>query len=253
MKCIIADEDDEEEFDEAFLDSALYLELSKLIDGNVNNAISLLPGFYRKGSRLGANDLRTHPEFNNRDQKALNILFDYNSELVRNVNVDSCLGIKDILFMGAVAGIGISKLTENILQSPYVMSKYSGATVSHRCTMITTTEYGRTVNTGVLQAYVNKGVYMVDIKTAGDDRVCDECIEIENNNPYTIEEAMNLIPVHSLCRCSIKNSNASLDPELTSDWVVNLTNNDYSFNDYMSNNSPSVEYTLNQFMCISLL
>ena len=237
--------DDWDDFDEAFFDSQLYVELSKRIKRNVDNGISTLPAFYRKGSRLAALDLRTHPTFNSRDQQALNILFDYNTELIHNVNVDSCLGIKDIIGAGALAGLAISKLSEQILQSPHTMTRHSGATVTTRCTMIATTEYGRTVNTGVLQGYVNNGVYSVDIVTAGDDRVCVDCIEIERNNPYSIEEAMNLLPVHPDCRCSIRADNRTrLDPSLTSDWVVNMTDNDYTLDDVDSPYS-DVGFTLN--------
>ena len=198
----------------------------------MDNGISVLPKFYRMGSRLGAVELRRHPEFTTRDQKALNILFNYNSELIENVNVDSCLGIKDIIYAGAFAGLAISKISDNILNSPYQMSRYSGATVTTRCTMIATTEYGRAVNTGVLQSYVNNGVYSVDIVTAGDDRVCDDCIEVEKNNPYSIEEAMNLIPIHPDCRCSVRaNNRTRIDYHYPNNFVVNMTNNDYTLDD----------------------
>ena len=237
--------DDEDDFDEAFRVSQLYSELKKRIIENKNNGISVLPKFYRMGSRVAALDLRKRGDFTTRDQKALNILFDYNSELITNVNVDSCLGIKDILMAGAMGTIALNKLSENILNSPNIVTRHSGATVRHRCTMITKTEYGRTVNTGLLQGYVNNGVYSVNIVTAGDDRVCDDCIEIENNNPYSVDEAMNLIPVHSLCRCSIRADNHTmLDPELTSDWVVNMTNNDYTL-EHTNSNPTGIGFTFN--------
>ena len=236
--------DDWEDFDEAFFDSQLYVELNKRIKRNVDNGISTLPAFYRKGSRLGALDLRTHPEFNSRDQKALNILFDYNTELIQNLNYDSCLGIKDIIGAGALASLALSKLSEQILKSPYTITRHSGATVNTRCTMIATSEYGRTINTGLLQCYVNNGVYSVDIITAGDDLVCEDCLEIERNNPYGVEEAMNLLPVHPSCRCSIRaDNNARLDPSLTSEWVVNMTDNDYTLDDVGSYSN--VGYTVN--------
>lgn len=237
--------DDEVDFNDAFKVTQLYSELKTRIKSNSDKGISLLPKFYRIGSRVGALDLHKRTDFTNRDQKALNILFDYNADLITNVNVDSCLGIKDILMAGAMGAIAINKLSESILNSPNIITRHSGATVRHRCTMIARTEYGRTVNTGLLQCYVNNGVYSVDIVTAGDDRVCDDCLEIERNNPYSIEEAMNLIPVHSLCRCSIKYDNGSLlDPELTSDWVVNLTNNDYTI-EHTNSNPQDIGFTVN--------
>jgi hypothetical protein len=42
----------------------------------------------------------------------------------------------------------------------------------------------------------------VNIQTAGDDRVCDECDGIAAAGPYTLDEADFLIPAHPNCRCS---------------------------------------------------
>lgn len=42
----------------------------------------------------------------------------------------------------------------------------------------------------------------VNVETAGDDKVCEICEDIEANNPYTIDEARSLIPAHINCRCT---------------------------------------------------
>lgn len=42
----------------------------------------------------------------------------------------------------------------------------------------------------------------VNVTTAGDKDVCPECEDIENDNPYTIDEARSLIPAHPFCRCA---------------------------------------------------
>ena len=195
----LLDAEDEEEFDELFAASILHAELNNRIQRNTLNGIKPLSRFYKVGSRLGYYDLRREQRYTKTDREALSILNQYVGDTVYSVNVDSCLGIKDIIMMGALGGLALSAIGDNILKSPYTMTRHSGATVDVRCTMIAATEYGRTVNTGLMQAYVNNGVYTVDIKTAGDDRVCDDCREIEDNNPYTIEEAMGLLPVHPDC------------------------------------------------------
>jgi len=43
---------------------------------------------------------------------------------------------------------------------------------------------------------------MVNIETAGDDLVCQECEDLELDGPYTINEARSLIPAHPWCRCT---------------------------------------------------
>jgi hypothetical protein len=43
---------------------------------------------------------------------------------------------------------------------------------------------------------------LVAIQTAGDDLVCQECQDLENDNPYRLQEALGLIPAHPNCRCA---------------------------------------------------
>lgn len=55
---------------------------------------------------------------------------------------------------------------------------------------------------------------LVGIQTAGDDLVCSECEELEAGGPYTLTEAMDLIPAHPGCRCAW----VIWDEELTGDY-----------------------------------
>jgi len=43
---------------------------------------------------------------------------------------------------------------------------------------------------------------LVNVITAGDNRVCQECEDIAADGPYTIAEARALIPAHPSCRCA---------------------------------------------------
>lgn len=42
----------------------------------------------------------------------------------------------------------------------------------------------------------------VNVATAGDDKVCSICEDIEQAGPYSIDEARGLIPAHGRCRCA---------------------------------------------------
>jgi hypothetical protein len=42
----------------------------------------------------------------------------------------------------------------------------------------------------------------VDVVTAGDNDVCQVCIDIADGGPYTIKQARGLIPAHPWCRCA---------------------------------------------------
>jgi hypothetical protein len=43
---------------------------------------------------------------------------------------------------------------------------------------------------------------IVEVLTAGDDLVCQECEDISDDGPYTINQARGLIPAHPECRCA---------------------------------------------------
>lgn len=43
---------------------------------------------------------------------------------------------------------------------------------------------------------------LVEILTAGDDDVCEDCEDIESGGPYEIDEARGMFPAHPFCRCA---------------------------------------------------
>lgn len=75
-----------------------------------------------------------------------------------------------------------------------------------RAVMIARTEVIRAHHLANVQEMINWGVEGVFVKaefrTAGDDRVCDECADLDGN-VYSMQEAQALIPVHPNCRCIV--------------------------------------------------
>lgn len=53
----------------------------------------------------------------------------------------------------------------------------------------------------------------VNVQTAGDEDVCPICQDIEDENPYTIDEARSLIPAHPRCRCAFVPLDEDVDEE----------------------------------------
>jgi hypothetical protein len=41
------------------------------------------------------------------------------------------------------------------------------------------------------------------VQTAEDDMVCEECLDIADGAPYTLEQALDLLPAHIGCRCAL--------------------------------------------------
>lgn len=81
-----------------------------------------------------------------------------------------------------------------------------GAVGLHRGRLIARTETIRAANEAALNRYEDLhrrivGVTaVVEFATAGDDRVCPECLALEGEI-YNIEDARGVIPVHPNCRC----------------------------------------------------
>jgi SPP1 gp7 family putative phage head morphogenesis protein len=73
-----------------------------------------------------------------------------------------------------------------------------------RAEILARTEIIRAHHQAMIQEYMNWGVEGVTIlaewKTAGDHRVCSQCETMEGE-VFTLEVAMNMIPLHPQCRC----------------------------------------------------
>ena len=83
---------------------------------------------------------------------------------------------------------------------------------ARRARIMARTEIIRAHAEAQLQEYANwgvEGVTMdVELVTAGDDRVCQQCTGLAAGGPYTIEQARGMVPVHGQCRCA---------------WIPNIT------------------------------
>lgn len=192
---------DEDDFEDEFVKTSLYEDLNILFSQNVSNSEKFISKFYNKGSKLGYGDIGRILPFMSSDRMALNNLNNHINGIVENVNQETGIGIKDTLLLGVTGVVAISALSETLLNVPYSPVR-SNISISSRCDMIARTEYGRSINTGLLQAYSNSGVQEVNINTTGLPNVCDDCIDLEENNPYSLEEAMSLLPLHPQCACS---------------------------------------------------
>ena len=198
------------DIDDFFKNSGIQEELRTIINSNVRDSEGLIQKFYQVGSHLGYGDLHKKVAYTVADQEALYHVTQYNFELIRDLNTTLFEGIQETLFNAVAAGQGADETMRDILSlgvKPLPIKNDDGEVVRMissraRARMIARTEHARAVNTGTLQAYSNYGVDKVEIITVGDSNVCDDCIDLEDNNPYTLEEAMNLLPVHPNCRCS---------------------------------------------------
>ena len=77
-----------------------------------------------------------------------------------------------------------------------------------RARVIARTEIARAQAKGQINGFRSLGVKKaglmaeVNISTAGDDAVCEECEDAAAGGPYTLDEAEDIIPLHPNCRCA---------------------------------------------------
>ncbi len=143
-----------------------------------------------------------------------------------------------ILADGLTQGYGINKIARNLRNNVTNLT-------NTRAKVLARTEIVRAHAEGQLDAFERLGVEEVGIQaewiTAGDDRVCQFCAEMEGT-VWTIEEARGLIPAHPNCRCAwIPASKTRKDlgqkrgispqkePEIVRDNTFELTNK-HTFN-----------------------
>lgn len=122
------------------------------------------------------------------------------------------LQVSQILSQGMADGLGpreLARLLNKAIRGAggdLAITDTLGRAISaeRRAVMLARTEIIRAHHSATIQEYRNWRVSGVSVKaelrTAGDNRVCQECVALEGN-VYTLEEAESIIPVHPGCRC----------------------------------------------------
>lgn len=189
------------QIDAFFRNSGIKQKLDDLIEYNASDSEDFIRQFYKIGSELGYNEIGGVLAYTQADRIALYNLTTYNFDLVTNMNTELREGIREVIFNAVASGDGYQTTMRNLMELPLTPIN-NNISVRTRAEMIARTEHARAVNTGTLQAYVNYGVTQVEIITAQDGLVCDDCIDAEENNPWSISEAQSLLPMHPNCRCT---------------------------------------------------
>jgi len=97
-------------------------------------------------------------------------------------------------------GPKIVKVAPKIVNGKEVRTGYQYIIPQKRyAEMIARTESSRAINQGRLDAYRRTGIKQVEWLSAGDDRVCDDCMDLDGRK-FPVDNAP-LIPLHVACRC----------------------------------------------------
>ena len=190
--------------------------LLTLLDDTVNKSIQPLYNFYNTGGSLAYKHMSKPSVFQESDHKSLNILSDFNKTVVSSINTEFTVGVVDsigksiedksydyesLFDLRSNSGKDKFNLNKTLYSKVGDLNNFSTDT---RCLFAVKTEYARAVNTGLLQAYSNYGVDSYEWVTSGLPNVCKQCLSYEEESPYTLNEIINMMPVHVNCVCSVK-------------------------------------------------
>lgn len=200
-------------------------EINDLFKTHFESIVLLLSMFYDTGKNVAVRELNVTlvPYVN--ESLLLSIIKHHNYQVINNIIKDISKNLRDIVWNGIKDKLDIDEIAENLLKKG--LQPIGKFTPQQRARMIAVTERSRAYNSAKLQTYHNYGVKYVDIITAHDSKVCSICWENESNNPYSIEEAQDIIPSHPYCRCEYFphfEDEKYVDDLIPEDFVVDLTN-----------------------------
>lgn len=219
--------------DDGELDSIL----TNVKESNINNGLEPVYDFYRTGGDLASAHLHKELVDTEATTIGLQLLSNFIRTVIDSINSELIIGLTQLIGQ-SVEDNDLETFASNMMDAPYTSgyNKYhlephllkqqglSLLSTDTRCIYTAKTEYARSVNTGLLQQYENYGVLEYDWVTSGLPNTCNTCKNIESNNPYSLEDIMNIgCPNHPNCICSVMGRlpvNISLNPHPR---VVDLT------------------------------
>ena len=159
--------------------------------------LPLLLGYYVETNNVIYSSFNKKPILTDNDLLNFVGVRQYNYNLLTNLCDDLDKNFKDIILEGIIKGKDVNEIA-NELEIAGV-SPLNKHTAQQRAKMIARTEVNSVKNKARLQAFKDNNVEWVNVNTQHDNRVCQDCLDIEANNPYPITEVEDLLPVHPNC------------------------------------------------------
>lgn len=213
-----------DELDLFFFDD-MEVAIRKLFNEQFSSIVLLLSMFCDTGRSNAFRELNVTPVPFVNESLLFAIIKHHNYQVIDNILKDISKNLRDIVWNGIKDKLDIDEIAENLVRNG--LKPIGKFTPYQRARMIAVTERSRAYNSAKLQTYHNYGVRLVDIITAHDSKVCSTCFNNEENNPYTIEEAQDMIPTHPYCRCEFYphlTEEQYIEDLIPYDFVVDLTN-----------------------------
>lgn len=176
-------------------------EWNELTRSNAKSSQEYIEQIYQTGAKHGYNQISRLVGYTLADRETLYHLKKYNYNLIKSVNRDTIQNIRTLLTRAEAEGLHPFQTARLLRDSG--LEGINGLSPLQRARMIARTESRRASTAGTIQAYTNYGIKEGIIITAGDENVCEDCLDLEANNPYPLTELSSLVPVHPQCRCVV--------------------------------------------------
>ena len=167
--------------------------------------LPLLLGFYEESNKIVYSSFNREPILTDNDLLNFIGIRQYNYNLLTNLCDDLDKNFKDIILQGVIDKKSVDDIAHDLEVAG--ISPLNVHTAQQRAKMIARTEVNSVKQKAKLQAYMDNGIKWVNFNTMGDSKVCQDCLNLEANNPYPINDIWDLIPVHPNCRCFYTPSN----------------------------------------------
>ena len=164
---------------------------------NVKDSQDYIEHIYEVGARLGYTELHRIVGYTQADRDTLYFLKEYNYDLIKRMNDDMVQNIRSILTSAEAEGLHPFETATRLADAG--LEPIRNLSPLQRARVIARTESRRARTAGTAQAYVNYGVKEADLVTAGDENVCEDCLDIEADNPHPVMKLANMVPVHPNC------------------------------------------------------
>lgn len=178
--------------------------------------------FYEIGKQNGFDNMKVASFTGAADTNALYHLSNYNFDLIKNMNMDLRMEIRQRVWQGVARDQSPAQIARRIEKLPIEPIRAGKRTLkpADRAKMIAHTESVRARAQGQLISMKQYGIEYKEIITK--PGACPICKGIRNDNPYPIDDDTNP-PFHPLCRCGMIAASAPLsnpsDPSSYPDLV----------------------------------
>ena len=175
-------------------------QLDNVINYNASSCDEFMDNFYHAGAMIGYQQLKRGLAYTPADEKTLNFIRQTNYGFVKNLNNDVKNGIRRTIFEDIAKGNSYQKTINKLRKLPLEPVANGKLSPDVRARFIARTERARARGYGTIQSYLNYGVQAYDLITG--KGACNICIDLEENNPYPIQDSKAYVPIHPNCRCS---------------------------------------------------